>query len=90
MTSNVLSEEHLPWGEVLVSPVLPIARHPGLSALATFYAWSIALALLMPILLPTTILVLQKKKKYCSAWQEVILLRIRAYFFLSSLLPEVP
>lgn len=53
MTSNILGEEGLPWGPDHASPVPPLARHLGLSALVTC-AWPVALALLMSVPLPGT------------------------------------
>lgn len=47
MTRAVPGEERLTWGAVLVSPVLPVARHPGLFALVTFCTWPGVLGLLL-------------------------------------------
>ena len=52
LTSDVLGAERLPWGKVLVFPVLPIAGHPGLSTLVTFCTWPVILAPLMSVCLP--------------------------------------
>lgn len=42
LTSDMLGEERLPWGgEVLVFPVLPVAKEPVLPGLVTFYTWTI-------------------------------------------------
>ena len=49
MASDMLGEEGYPEGEVLVLPVLPVARHPGLSALVTLCTWPIVLPLLMSV-----------------------------------------
>ena len=46
MTSDKLVEEKSPWGQAFVFPVLPVARHTGLSALVTFCTWPIISALL--------------------------------------------
>ena len=52
MTRDMLGEERSPWGEVLVFPVVAIARPLGLSALGTLCTWPTVLALLMSVQQP--------------------------------------
>ena len=54
-----------PGSKVLVCPLLPIARYPGLSLLVTFCTWPTILALLTSIELPITTQTVVKHTSSC-------------------------